>query len=83
MVARPQPIRRFNEAAAHHRGEQTLTIVNLYAVRCFNEAAAHHRGELIEKVTKEADRAASMRPRLITAENPVGKGVGNVAGMLQ
>ena len=36
----------------------------------FNEAAAHHRGEREERIEGDcAARAASMRPRLITAEN--------------
>ena len=49
-----------------------------HAVHCmrpvgsFNEAAAHHRGEL-ERMMERALCAllASMRPRLITAENPL------------
>ena len=42
-----------------------------YAVRaCFNEAAAHHRGEPEgHKAQPRRAATASMRPRLITAEN--------------
>ena len=37
---------------------------------CFNEAAAHHRGEpQVRGLGAERRLRASMRPRLITAEN--------------
>ena len=35
----------------------------------FNEAAAHHRGERLHAGVDDRRVAASMRPRLITAEN--------------
>ena len=64
------PVPRFNEAAAHHRGERSRPRPNRLGTACFNEAAAHHRGERPGRVAAGAvpDRA-SMRPRLITAEN--------------
>ena len=63
--------RRFNEAAAHHRGEHPRNgATDLWKSAGFNEAAAHHRGEHGARDDAAGDRrAASMRPRLITAEN--------------
>ena len=60
---------RFNEAAAHHRGEHALSRPFLPLTTCFNEAAAHHRGERPGQTYDLPDDDASMRPRLITAEN--------------
>ena len=37
----------------------------------FNEAAAHHRGERFQAEEHLRGAVASMRPRLITAENPM------------
>ena len=38
--------------------------------KCFNEAAAHHRGERRQRrAVDDVAVDASMRPRLITAEN--------------
>ena len=66
----PTDDRRFNEAAAHHRGERRYgRRATRVSTSCFNEAAAHHRGEHPRVPIDVGVRAASMRPRLITAEN--------------
>ena len=61
----------FNEAAAHHRGELTRHPRGSRPRGSrFNEAAAHHRGERAADPSVIATWfVASMRPRLITAEN--------------
>ena len=59
----------FNEAAAHHRGEHGCRGWPAAGCACFNEAAAHHRGEPGRADLDALPEAASMRPRLITAEN--------------
>ena len=59
----------FNEAAAHHRGERAPAVAGVPETGGFNEAAAHHRGERTVSGNVVTQIAASMRPRLITAEN--------------
>ena len=60
----------FNEAAAHHRGERRTFGLFSACSRSFNEAAAHHRGEHVgQRAKRVGELVASMRPRLITAEN--------------
>ena len=62
----------FNEAAAHHRGEQPKKARDVTRGSRFNEAAAHHRGERLHRAGRwKGNGSASMRPRLITAENRV------------
>ena len=68
--ARRRKQSRFNEAAAHHRGEHDGRAALNPATACFNEAAAHHRGERARTLRACGTDYASMRPRLITAENP-------------
>ena len=74
--------RRFNEAAAHHRGEPYTRRVIASTRICFNEAAAHHRGEPFDPDDSPFNTSsASMRPRLITAENLcAGGSCGAIAG---
>ena len=67
---RPPRAARFNEAAAHHRGERAPREPAAPRPPCrFNEAAAHHRGERLPDAAAPLTETASMRPRLITAEN--------------
>ena len=64
------PTTCFNEAAAHHRGKREWRVRVRGRHPRFNEAAAHHRGKLACRPRRAmARREASMRPRLITAEN--------------
>ena len=67
--AHPNASYGFNEAAAHHRGKPAWSASDGCAPVCFNEAAAHHRGKHLAGVDNCLTREASMRPRLITAEN--------------
>ena len=58
---------RFNEAAAHHRGERTAGAGD--GRRRPASMRPHHRGERRRTRHGPREQGASMRPRLITAEN--------------
>ena len=49
----------------------------------FNEAAAYHCGKLRLGAARERDRAASMRPQHITAENTFTTSAPDATGALQ
>ena len=64
----------FNEAAAIHRGRHQLLPISEPQRIGFNEAAAIHRGRLVRTAILARENAASMRPRLFTAEDRSGAG---------
>ncbi len=72
LIARGQcraEARRFNEAAASHRGKPCRSWASRATACCFNEAAASHRGKRKHALSDRDQDQASMRPRHHTAEN--------------
>ena len=69
-IRRPGTGSSFNEAAAYHCGKPRGTRWSPATTSCFNEAAAYHCGKpRTGGVGVAGERAASMRPQHITAEN--------------
>ena len=66
----------FNEAAAHRRGKHEMGAAKHGGLGGFNEAAAHRRGKRSGRLMTDEEKKASMRPRLIAAENNVFKRTG-------
>ena len=82
---RCRPAARFNEAAADDRGKHPSRPRADSSAGRFNEAAADDRGKRRGRGRLEAERrAASMRPRPMTAENISTREPGRfVSGALQ